>query len=154
MDDIREFQGQYRWLSNFWPATVELDGVIYSTVEHAYQASKTIFPAQRMWVYECKTPGDAKRMGRELSLRPNWENVKKSQMDVLVRQKFTRHPGLRILLENTGNCEIVEGNYWHDNFWGRCYCDKCKPRLWFNYLGIILMGIRNEFWETSTEQGE
>lgn len=150
--EIREFQGQYRWLSNFWPATVELGGVMYPTVEHAYQASKTIIPKERMWVYGCKTPGDAKRMGRELTLREDWLRIRLTIMEDLVNKKFTRYPDLMSKLAATYHCVITEGNYWHDNFWGECYCEKCTHRVKYNQLGGILMGIRNTYWETG--QGE
>ena len=38
---ILEFKGEYAFLSNFYPSTFILDGKIYPTVEHYFQAQKT-----------------------------------------------------------------------------------------------------------------
>jgi hypothetical protein len=74
---IGPFRGKYRFLSNFWSCSVLYEDITYSSAEHAYQAAKTIDPEQRLLVSQnCPTPGDAKRMGRMLTLRTNWEDMK------------------------------------------------------------------------------
>ena len=73
---IARFDGQYAYLSNFYLSPVTLDGEQYPTVEHAFQAAKTIRPELRVPIQLEPDPGKAKRMGRRLSLRPDWENVK------------------------------------------------------------------------------
>ena len=83
--DIAEFQGEYRWLSNFWPAQVHLDGVLYQSVEHAYQAAK-VHPSQRAAFRTC-TAGQAKRLGRTVQMRPDWEQVKVPTMRSLIEDK-------------------------------------------------------------------
>jgi ribA/ribD-fused uncharacterized protein len=136
---IDNFNGPYRFLSNFWPAQVEFDGVIYPTVEHAFVAAKTLDPTMRAVVARhIRTPSEAKRFGRELHLRPDWEQVKLGIMEDLVRQKFTKHEELWAGLTSTGNQELVEGNYWNDTFWG-----VCRGRG-SNHLGKILMKVRAE----------
>lgn len=134
---IGEFQGSYRFLSNFWPASVELDGVLYPTVEHAYQAAKTISPEQRLRIAAVPTPGQAKRAGRGVTIRPDWDSVKLEIMQDLLRQKFNK-AHLRQQLQATGEEELVEGNTWGDTFWGRC------RGVGKNHLGLILMQIREE----------
>ena len=74
---ISEFRGPYRFLSNFWPAVVSLDGVFYPTVEqHAYQAAKCSDIQYRKTILLCVTLGDAKRLGSRAKLRPDWKRSK------------------------------------------------------------------------------
>jgi predicted NAD-dependent protein-ADP-ribosyltransferase YbiA (DUF1768 family) len=60
-----------------------------------------------------------------------------------LRQKFIQ-PGLCELLISTGIEDLVEGNKWHDNFWGACSCQTCTKREKFNMLGRLLMQVRKE----------
>lgn len=134
---IDKFAGSYRWLSNFWSAEVEYDGVRYPTTEHAFQAAKTEDLGQRRHVRKAKTPGEAKKLGRQVTLRSGWESMKDAVMLDLNRQKF-RDPDLREKLLATGDQELVEGNTWGDTYWG-VVRGKGKNRL-----GKILMQIRSE----------
>jgi len=135
---ISEFQGKYRFLSNFYCASATLDGVVYPTVEHAFQAAKTLDPAEREKVRACKSPSDAKRIGRTVTLRNDWEDVKVGAMYDLVWQKF-QHPDLKKLLLDTGTQHLEEGNHWNDHFWGVCPPGSGQGE---NNLGIILMDVR------------
>lgn len=135
---INSFQGDYRFLSNFWPAPVTFEGVFYPTVEHAFQAAKTLNLRIRAEIRDCKTAADAKRLGRRASLRPDWEAVKLSVMESLVRQKFAPNTELAESLLATGNAVLIEGNTWGDCFWGVCRGEG------ENRLGQILMQVRAE----------
>lgn len=138
---IKEFQGEYRWLSNFWPVDIEYEGLQYPSVEHAYQAAKFL---------DCKireeftygSPGRAKRLTRQKGLaelmRTDWDNVKLSIMLDLTRKKYRADKGLATKLINTGDMYIEEGNTWGDKFWG-----VCKGRG-ANNLGLIIMTVREE----------
>ena len=156
MGRIWRFIDEYRWLSNFWPAEVTLDGVVYPSVEHAYQAAKTLDPAFRAKIAGAKTPGDAKRLGKQLNSnglkRPDWDKINIGIVRDLLIQKF-RYPDLRKKLLDTGNTELVEGNYWHDNFWGKCYCYRCYYKLGKNALGNLLMEVREFYRTLSTNIG-
>jgi ribA/ribD-fused uncharacterized protein len=132
---ISEFQGEYRWLSNFWPATVCFEGRYYGAVELAYVAAKTKDESIRSQI-QALTCGQAKNFGRTLALRTDWEEVKLLVMATLVFEKFTRHPELMTKLLNTGEQELVEGNTWGDTYWGVC------KGVGENNLGKILMGVR------------
>lgn len=136
MNDILEFQGEYRWLSNFWPAKVVLDGVEYPTVENAYQAAKTP-PTNRAGFVNCK-PGEAKRLGRFVKIRDDWEDVKVDVMRGLIEQKFAAGTLLGSKLMSTGQVDIVEGNHWGDTFWG-VYKGEGK-----NILGTLLQEQRKK----------
>ncbi len=135
---IKSFDGQFDFLSNFYPSTVLMDFVTYKTVEHAYQAAKTLDITERYIIADLPNPGQAKRAGRKVKLRPDWESIKIEIMTNLVREKFTKHPMLAKQLLDTGDREIIEGNTWGDYFWGVC---KGKGE---NNLGKILMKIRSE----------
>lgn len=134
---INSFRGSYEFLSNFYPATVEYEGLFYPTVEHAFQAAKTVSVYQRAGILGRSTPALAKRMGRQVTLRPNWEDIKIRIMESLVRQKF-RDKELKEKLLATGNEELIEGNWWGDTFWGVCRGEG------HNHLGKILMKTREE----------
>ena len=89
---IDSFFGQYRFLSNFWLAEVELDGEKYKSVEHAYVAAKTLDLDKRKEIASVDKPGDVKKLGKKLILRDDWDSVKLGIMKDLVRQKFTKEP--------------------------------------------------------------
>ena len=141
---ITEFDGKYAFLSNFYHAPFTYDGIIYPTNEHFFQAMKTLDQEKRKQIAEAKTPGVAKRMGRQVQLRKDWEEVKYTAMRVGVERKFDAHPGLAEKLIATGDAILIEGNSWHDNTWGSCFCPKCAAIAGKNWLGEILMERRKE----------
>ena len=138
---ITEFQGEYRFLSNFYPAEVQFEGITYPSVEHAYQSAKTLDRAERQRLASIKDPAQAKRAGRALKYRADWEAVKFDVMEQCVRDKFTRHPDLRAKLLATGDAELVEGNTWGDRIWG---VDPPGSAQGENRLGMILMRVRSQ----------
>lgn len=135
---IDKFFGEYRFLSNFWPCKVEFDGEIYDSVEHAYQAAKTLNKDHRDMIRSSKTPGEAKKLGKKIHIREDWEYFKIHIMSNLVAQKFRMNEDLANMLLATGDEELVEGNTWGDTFWGTC------KGTGHNHLGKILMGVRQE----------
>lgn len=135
---IRSFRGQYRFLSNFYPAEVQFEGRSYRTVEHAFQAAKTLSSQMRVAIAEAPSPGHAKALGRAVTLRPDWEDVKIGVMRDLLRQKFGRPP-LRDLLLATAPRQLIEGNTWGDHFWGICDGEG------ENHLGRLLEEVRTDF---------
>lgn len=139
---INRFIDEFRWLSNFVDAEVSFEGESYKSVEHAYVAAKTLNRAMRFEVAACPTAGVAKKMGKTMPLRPDWTQVRLEIMENLLRQKFS-HPEFAEKLLNTGEQEIVEGNVWHDNFFGSCVCETCGNKG-ENNLGKLLMKIRGE----------
>ena len=141
---ITEFDGKYAFLSNFFYAPFVYDGIIYPTNEHFFQAMKTLDQEKRKQIAEAKTPGAAKRMGRQVQLREDWEDVKYTVMRVGVERKFDAHPELASKLIATSDCILIEGNSWHDNTWGSCFCPKCAAIAGKNWLGEILMERRKE----------
>ena len=133
---ITEFRGEYSFLSNFWMAQFEYEGITWASAEAAYQAMKS--DSIQVWFYMSGMSGrDAKRYGRTIKLRDGWDDMKIRIMTDIVFCKFTQNNYLKILLLETGHREIIEGNNWGDTFWGVC---NGKGR---NELGRILMYIRD-----------
>lgn len=146
---ITSFHGEHSFLSNFTYVSVELDGVRYPSVEHAYQAAKTNIPAERYPFSsaamdddkrngrDIMTSGRAKRAGRKVTLDPQFDATKADVMRGLLQQKFA-HPKFGALLDATGDAELIEGNTWGDRYWGVC------NGTGQNVLGRLLMAIRDE----------
>lgn len=142
---INSFSGSYEFLSNFYTSPFIWRGNKYTTVEHAFQAAKTLNPVERKVIMEAPTPGRAKKLGRAVALRPDWEEVKEQVMYECVNAKFHSSAALAIALLATGDEELIEGTTgWHDNIWGSCECPKCKNIEGQNKLGKILMKVRQE----------
>lgn len=142
---INSFSGEYAFLSNFWYSPVLLGHIIYPTVEHAYQAAKTLDINQRSNILLAPSPGIAKRMGQKLTLRSDWEQIKRRVMLQLLRSKF-QNQTLRDKLVFTLPHMLIEGNTWHDNYWGMCNCHVCVAHeQQENWLGKLLMHIRFEY---------
>lgn len=138
---IDRFEGEFAFLSNFYPSPIQYQGVSYPTVEHFFQAMKTTDRAERLAISRAKTPGQAKKIGRRVALRPEWEDLKEKVMLFALRGKFGGD--LRRWLACTAPAHLVEGNHWHDNYWGDCRCRACEsPGK--NRLGHLLMQVRDE----------
>jgi ribA/ribD-fused uncharacterized protein len=109
----------------------------YLTVEHAYQAAKTFDLDERRVIRKVNTPGEAKRLGKKVTMRQDWDLVKLKTMEFLLRQKFS-YEHLRDALIATGDAELIEGNTWGDTYWGVC------NGVGENHLGKLLMTIRTD----------
>ena len=140
---IDKFENEYAFLSNFYPSPVQENGVTYPTIEHYFQAQKTTVPFERAAIVNAATPGQAKREGRRITLRKDWERVKDDVMLQGLRLKFAL-PELAEKLIATGDAELIEGTTWHDNIWGNCSCPQCEDIPGQNKLGKLLMKVREE----------
>ncbi len=138
---IDSFEGKYEFLSNFYPSPIFFEGITYPTNEHFFQAMKTLDQKERQEIAAADTPGKAKRMGRRVALRLDWEAVKVDIMRTGLMLKFS-DARLAQKLVATGNEELVEGNWWGDRFWGRC------DGAGRNMLGQLLMELRENIRNT------
>jgi len=133
------------WISNFlqFDHPLKYQGMVFHTVEHFYQAMKSHSLDYRQKVASAKTPGAAKRLGKSADLRPDWHDIKVDVMLYALTYKFAPDTTWgKKLLKTSGS--IVEWNYWHDNFWGNCRCNRCKNIHGENWLGGLLMTIRTQ----------
>lgn len=135
---INVFTGTNRFLSNFYPAPLTINGLAFATAEHAYQAAKAVNDEDRERIRNAKTPGDAKRLGRKIECRPDWEARRVSEMLTILRAKFSQNPDLAARLIQTGDQQLIESNTWGDRFWGVC------AGVGANELGKALMLVRTE----------
>lgn len=135
------FKGQYRFLSNFFPVKFVHKELCYPSVEHFFQAMKTLDRRLRAEIAVAKTSGEAKHLGHSVVLREDWDDVKDGVMLYGLQKKFSQ-PSLREALLQTGSHELIEINFWHDNYWGNCRCPKCEGVVGKNRLGLLLMEVR------------
>ena len=142
---INSFKKDYEKFSNFYPVLVYYRGLDYPSVEHAFVAGKSIDPMFQRKIAQLpeNKAGEAKRLGRKVKLREDWDIFKLGHMRDLLLQKF-QYLSFKNLLLSTGDMQLVEGNYWHDNYWGDCYCSKCTDIVGHNQLGKMLMKVREK----------
>lgn len=141
---INKFEGKYEFLSNFAKSPIigVDDGIVYPTMEHYFQAQKTMDFEKRKEIAQAPTPGKAKRLGRHVKLRADWEQVKDKIMFTGLVEKFSQDPFQQQLID-TGDEYLEEGNWWHDNYWGVCSCVDCQDKKGGNHLGKLLMDVRS-----------
>lgn len=137
---IKEFRGRNFFLSNFYEGEpFVFKGMKFTNVESAFQSQKDI---SRQHEFEMIRPSQSKRLGRSVNLRDDWEEVKYNIMYDICYAKFSQSETLKERLLNTQYEYIIEGNTWHDNEWGDCYCSRCINLKGENKLGEILMKVR------------
>lgn len=145
--EIKGFFGEYRFLNNFWPAKVFLDGDEYSSTESAYQAAK-YKRDERAYLEKC-TPKEAIVFVREHPMTAytpvEWDDAKLNIMRNLLVQKFDKqlNPDNHQKLIDTGNKYLEETNYWGDTFWGVHKSEASEKGEGQNNLGKLLMEIRD-----------
>jgi ribA/ribD-fused uncharacterized protein len=136
---IKEFKGEYGWLSNFASVKITLDGITYPSVEHAYMSAKSNDPE---WKNFCSNPnntaGQVKKHSKTIILKDGWDDIKLLVMEECLKQKFNQEPFKGLLLA-TGQQHIQEGNWWGDSFWGV----DLRTNQGENHLGELIMKIRN-----------
>ena len=143
---IESFTGRWRFLSNFYPVEIQYKGIKYPSVENFYVAMKikedqvinnkfmTLSDCQEL-ISKIKNPSEVKKLGKSLKVRKDWNEIKLKIMEWAVNEKFKNIDLAKMLLE-TGDEQLIEGNWWGDVYWGIC---NGKGE---NNLGKILMKIR------------
>lgn len=136
---IASFRGAHGFLSNFalLDPPIRYEGIVYTSTEAAFQAAKTLDLDERKVIAKL-SPGQSKKMGSLVKLRPDWEAVKLQVMYDVNWQKYCDLKFAAKLLATAGH-ELVEGNDWGDTYWG-----VCRGIVGDNHLGKILMRIRDE----------
>lgn len=146
MKTINSFNGDFRFLSNFsLHSFIDKKGMKWKTVEHFFQASKTNDEKQKNLIMLCNTPSQTKHIGRKVKLIKDWDKKKLNIMYRALKMKFDQNLDIQKKLISTFEYKLIEGNYWHDNYWGNCFCNKCKNINGQNYLGNLLMLIRKGY---------
>lgn len=128
----------YNWFSNFEPCNLTIDGIVWPSVENYYQAMKSTNPDEsRRFAY--MSPAQAKKLGRNIRVRGDWELIKQEVMLTALRVKFSI-PEWKDKLLNTGDEVLIEWNNWNDRIWGV----SVKDNYGQNMLGKLLMLVREE----------
>ena len=138
---ITSFRGEYVFLSNFYPAAIRQDELIFMTNEHFFQYHKTLSPKERLEIINAPTPFIAKKRGRNCTLRPDWEDLKYGVMKNAIKLKFERGGLMAAKLLATGTETLLEGNNWGDRYWGAIWNGKNWEGE--NKLGVLLMERRS-----------
>lgn len=133
---IKRFREEFAFLSNFAPCKINFMGRVFPSTENAYAAAKCKYE-EDIDQFTTISSGQAKRLGRRVANREDWDSVKLKIMEELLVQKFNQEPFKQKLID-TGDQEILEGNSWGDKFWG---VDE-KTLIGENNLGKLLMKIR------------
>lgn len=147
---ILYFSGEYEFLSNYYDSCpVTYNGLTYRNSEAAYQAQKSDSAIIR-FLFTDMSPDEAKQLGKSTDLVPDWDERRVTVMREVVHAKFEQHPELATRLAATGDEILVEGNNWHDNYFGDCQCPNCRQIPGRNWLGRILMEER-ELWKGESD---
>lgn len=133
---INEFRGKYYFLSNFSDSKIVVNGITFLNGEAAFHSFKDL---TKQADFANLDPSSAKRKGRSVQLRHDWEKVKDDIMYQVIKSKFEQNEDLRLKLLATEDHELIEGNTWNDTYWGVC---RGRGK---NMLGKTLMRVRNEF---------
>lgn len=129
------FFNEYRFLSNFYEVPVQYNGLLFRSSEAAFQAQKC---PERANEFLNLSPDEAKRMGRKVNIRSDWESVKDTVMYEIVLAKFSQNEALKKKLIDTGDAFLAEENWWGDKYWGTV------NGVGRNQLGKTLMKVRME----------
>lgn len=135
---IDRFDGQYRFLSNFYEAPLLFRGLVFKNAEAAFHSQKC---PRRAKEFQGLTASQSKRLGRQVEMWPDWDKVRDQIMYEVVFEKFSQNAEIRERLIATGDAALVEGNTWNDKYWGVCNGEG------ENHLGEILMRVRRDLAE-------
>lgn len=135
---IDRFDGQYRFLSNFYETPLLFRGLVFENAEAAFHSQKC---PQRAKEFQGLNASQSKRLGRQVEMRPDWDKVRDQVMYEVVSEKFSQNSKIRERLIATGEAMLVEGNTWNDRYWGVC------NGIGQNKLGKILMRVRSELMQ-------
>lgn len=140
---IGPFRGEYYFLSNMFPCRIVIGGIEYSCAEAAFQAMK-LANAEDRKMFVGLNGYEAKKLGRRVQLRPDWNTYRLAAMNSVISNKFFQNGYLAKKLLETGDEKLVEVNTWNDTFWGVC---NGKGQNWLGRLLMelreVLEGIRN-----------
>ena len=131
---IDNFTGKNYFLSNFSHSKIKMNGLIFDNGEAAFHSHKD---PSRASEFVGLNPSAAKKLGRNVKLREDWEEVKDNIMYQVTVAKFSQNIHLKERLLATGDKDLVEGNNWNDKYWGVCDGEGK------NLFGRILVLTRN-----------
>ena len=130
----------YYEFTNFYQGKpVMIDGKLWPTTEHYYQAMKTEDKLLQEKIRQSPDVRTVFNLGQQISKRPDWAKHSVNYMVKAVREKFTQDDQLNKLLLSTKDTVLVEAAGKRDSFYGAGGDWKGT-----NHLGQILTHIRAE----------
>jgi ribA/ribD-fused uncharacterized protein len=140
--EIKFYSESQAWgeFSNFALYPIKLDGKIWQTSEHYFQAQKFEDKNYKEKIRKSISPMKAAELGRsrKIKIKQNWDRIKDNVMYTVVLAKFTQHQELKEILLNTSNFKIIEHTE-NDSYWG-----DGGDGSGLNKLGKILMKVREK----------
>lgn len=133
-----QFRGDLAFLSNMYPCHFIIDDIDYPSVEHYFQSMKTSNVEEKKSIIEVESPVEAKKLGKKVSLRKDWETIKDIIMFDGVYAKFKQNENLANKLIHTNDSLLIEKNSWGDKYWGVDY----STGVGLNKLGKILKKVK------------
>lgn len=130
------FRNEYWFLSNMYPCEIRVNGLVFTCAEACFQSFKTTDLNERK-KFQGINGFEAKKLGRSVSIRSDWNDIRIEVMSRVIHAKFHQNPDLTKKLQDTGDLLIIEDNNWKDTFWGVC------NGKGYNLLGQILMSERD-----------
>ena len=138
-DVINQFKDAYAFLGNRFPCRFVWQGLTYGSAEAAFQASKCADVSERKVFANCST-NKAVQKGKELIPFPGWEEAQLDIMESILTAKFEQNPRLMMMLAETEDRILINGNNKHETFWGLDLFSWTGE----NHLGKIIMKIREK----------
>ncbi|HPE14490.1 MAG TPA: NADAR family protein [Bacilli bacterium] len=133
---------EFYCLNNFSSFKVEYNGVLYSSLEEAYQTIGFLVPAPKIaqQIKNSHSAHEAQKLAyaNRKFQRKDWDEVKVFIMEDLLRAKIKQNPYVKKKLLETKDYTIVEDSL-KDDFWGWG-----PNRNGQNQLGKLWMKLREE----------
>ncbi|PWJ33116.1 NADAR family protein [Sediminitomix flava] len=141
-DEIKFYSEKAKWgeFSNFALYPIKINGKVWSTSEHYFQAQKFEDKTYQEKIRKSASPMKAAELGRsrKVRIKKNWDKIKDNVMYDVVLTKFTQYTELKELLLSTEDSILIEHTE-NDDYWGDGGDGKGKNRL-----GKILMKVREK----------
>jgi ribA/ribD-fused uncharacterized protein len=138
-----QFRGELYYLSNFYPdSPFYFKKTKFKTSEHFFMTFKTLDKLEQSKIINAPTASAAKKLGKLVKLRPDWEDIKFNVMYMAIYLKFTQNTDILEKLLNIDDDLLIENNIHHDDVWGNCLCPKHVDKNGQNYLGRLLKKLK------------
>ena len=142
----RDGQMSQSCFSQWWEESFTVDGITYKSAEHWMMAGKAkLFGDEEMLqkIIDCRTPAEAKKLGRKVR---NFDNDVwlANRYEIVLegnKHKFSQSEAMKAFLLNTGNRVLVEASP-YDKIWALVWLPILKA------LKILTIGMDSIYWDS------
>jgi len=135
--EIEGFRGAYAFLSNGFESPFTYEGLFFVCAESAFRAARRVHAADRKRIAQA-SGAHAKRIAAGLEQRGDWEALRLSDMEEILRAEFMQHPELAMKLADTANAVLSHSDRDEACFGGR----GLYTGFGENHLGLLPMKLR------------